>query len=54
MGDLNYLPLGLNAASHLNVAKSVFEGTPPYIEHFDARGPIIFYFLSLSFFLVIF
>ena len=49
-GDLNFLPLGPNESSHLNVAKSVYNGIPPYIEHFDARGPIFFYFLSLSFF----
>ena len=50
-GDLNYLPLGSNEASHLNVARSVFNGNLPYIEHFDARGPLIFYILSISFFL---
>jgi len=49
-GDLNYLPLGSNEASHLNVARSVFNGNPPYVEHFDARGPLIFYILSISFF----
>jgi hypothetical protein len=48
-GDLNYLPLGSNEASHLNVARSVFNGSPPYIEHFDARGPLTFYILSISF-----
>jgi len=42
-GDLNYLPLGSNEASHLIVARSVFNGYLPYIEHFDARGPLIFY-----------
>ena len=49
-GNLNYLPLGNNEASHLNVAKSVYSGVPPYIEHFDARGPIFFYILSICFF----
>jgi hypothetical protein len=49
-GDLNYLPLGSNEASHLNVARSVFNGSLPYVEHFDARGPLIFYILSVSFF----
>lgn len=49
-GDLNYLPLGPNESSHLNVARSVFNGNAPYTEHFDARGPLVFYILSISFF----
>ncbi len=48
--DLNYLTLGPNEASHLNVARSVFNGNLPYIEHFDARGPLTFYILSICFF----
>ena len=50
LNDLNYLTLGPNEASHLNVARSVFNGNAPYIEHFDARGPLTFYILSICFF----
>jgi len=47
--DLNFLPLGSNEASHLIVAKSILSGSPPYTEHFDARGPLFFYILSSIF-----
>ena len=44
--DLNFLPLYSNEASHLTVAKSILSGSPPYTEHFDNRGPLLFYILS--------
>ena len=44
--DLNFLPLGSNESSHLIVAKSILSGSPPYTEHFENRGPLIFYILS--------
>jgi hypothetical protein len=49
--DLNFLPLGSNEASHLIVAKSILSGNPPYTEHFENRGPLIFYILSPIFFI---
>ena len=45
-----YLPLGNNEASHLLVARSVFYGNLPYIEHFDPRGPLLYYIYAISFF----
>jgi len=47
--DLNFLPFGSNEASHLIVAKSILSGSPPYTEHFENRGPLIFYILSSIF-----
>jgi hypothetical protein len=45
-----FLPLGNNEASHLLVARSVFYGNLPYIEHFDPRGPLLYYIYAISFF----
>jgi hypothetical protein len=45
----NYM--GSNEYTYLLLGRSVWEGNLPLIEHWDNRGPLVFYFFTINFFL---
>lgn len=42
--------MGPNEYTYLLLGRSVWEGNLPLIDHWDSRGPLVFYFFAINFF----